>query len=61
MPALLISLFWNYALPWLLDRMVTAGAMEAEKATGIKTVADLVAHVKELKTYQQYPTGRNGQ
>ena len=57
---MLMALFWNYALPWLLDKMVTAGAMEAEKATGIKTVADLVAHIKDLNTYQQFPQGRNG-
>lgn len=60
MPAIVISLFWNYALPWLLDRLVDEGVLEAEKITGIKTVEDLVSNLKELKTFPEYPTGRNG-
>lgn len=61
MSAFLLGLFWNYALPWLLDKLVDAGVVEAEKVTGIKTVEDLVSNLSELKTYQEFPTGKNGQ
>lgn len=61
MISFLTSLFWSYALPWLLDKFVDAGVVEAEKITGIKTVEDLVGHLKELKTYPEYPKGKNGQ
>lgn len=64
MPAIVAGLFWNYALPWLLNELVSAGVVEAEKATGIKTIADLVNHLKTLKTYHSdadFPHGRNGQ
>lgn len=61
MPAFIANLFWNYALPWLLGKLIDRGVVAAEKATGIKTVEQLVDHLSELKTYQQYPTGRNGE
>lgn len=63
MPAVLAGLFWNYALPYLLDKFVSAGVVAAEKATGIKTVEDLVSHIAELKTYHtdaDFPHGKNG-
>ena len=60
MPVIVANIFWNWALPWLLNELVAGGVMEAEKVTGIKTVAQLVTQLKTLKTYQQYPTGKNG-
>lgn len=59
----LAALFWNYALPWLVDELVEEGVVEAEKATGIKTVEDLVSNLKQLKTYHSdadFPHGVNG-
>lgn len=53
--SILLGLFWNYALPYLLDKLVSAGVVEAEKVTGIKTVEELVTHLQTLKTYQEYP------
>lgn len=46
-----MGLFWDYALPWLLQKLVDEGVIAAENATGIKTVEQLVDHLKELKTY----------
>lgn len=57
----LVGLFWSYVLPWLLDKLVEAGVLEAEKITGIKTVEDLIGSLKELKTYPDYDIQKNGE
>lgn len=58
MPAFLVAILWQVVLPDFLKSLVNEGIVSAEKATGITSVQQLVSH---LKTYQEYPTGRNGQ
>ena len=55
MPAIIATLFWNYALPWLLQKLVDEGVVTVENATGIKTVTQLVDHLKTLKAYSAPP------
>ena len=37
------------------------GVLNSVEATGIKAEHDFVSALTTLKTYPQYPTGRNGQ
>jgi hypothetical protein len=37
------------------------GAVNSIDAAGIRAAHDFTSALKSLKTYQQFPTGRNGQ
>ena len=51
MLAWLLPLFLKYALPYIVETLVSQGVMEAEKAVTIKSMDDLVAWAKTLKTH----------
>lgn len=50
---------------WLVTLIVTVlqktGLVNAAEALIVKGITNAEEHIKNLKTYQEYPTGKNGQ
>lgn len=51
--------------PWAITLLITVlqktGAVNWAEALIAKGVETATAHIEKLKTYQQFPTGKNGQ
>jgi hypothetical protein len=65
MPAVLLTALWQ-ALAGIGFKLLLTGATKLKivnklDAAGIAAAHDVTSAVMTLKTYQTYPTGRNGQ
>lgn len=56
MPAIFLTLFWKYGIPILISILEKSGAINSAEKLGIKAVQKL----ETLKTYPEYPSGKNG-
>lgn len=61
MPAWLLPLLIKFVLPFILRELVKSGMISEAKAIAIKYGIDFEQFLANLKTYQEYPTGKNGQ
>lgn len=50
---------WVFQL--LIVILQKTGAINTAETLIAKGTTDALAHIEKLKTYQQYPTGKNGQ
>lgn len=60
MPAWLVAALLKYVLPLVIAWLRKEGFIDAAEAICIKGAVAVVQEVKDLKTYPEYPTGRNG-
>ena len=58
MPVWLMPLIWKYGVPILIQILQKTGAVN--KATALSAKAAVWAE-NNIKTYAEYPTGKNGQ
>lgn len=57
----IISAVLKWVIPLVIELLHKYGFINAAESLAAKTVDEVVLDVKSLKTYQQYPTGKNGQ
>lgn len=60
MPAWVIPFLVKYLLPFLLNELVKQKVLTQLEADSINTVGDFVVWVQSLKTYQEYPSQKDG-
>lgn len=58
MPAWLLPIIWKYGVPLLIALLRKSGAID--RAEGLAARAVIYAE-NNIKTYEEYPTGKNGQ
>lgn len=57
----IIAAVLKWVLPVVIELLHKYGFINAAESLAAKTVDEVVVDVRSLKSYQQYPTGRNGQ
>lgn len=60
MPVWIQLILWNVVLPDLILWLRHMGYIDAAEALTLRTTADVVRTVRSIKTYDEYPTGKNG-
>lgn len=60
MEAAILAALIRYGVPLLIELLKKWGFFDAAEALAAKTAVEIVVDIKNTKTYQEYPLGKNG-